>query len=153
MKTFLNTMSSVPDKDMKNQGYIFENIIYQKLKSLEIFEEIHYEKELIKRYGWLCSSIDYLLIHKDVYIVTQLKWVKTKRRETRGINNFIKSVEHLSKMFNHKKMIFGLWISRRKPFQDNEENLKNKNIYCIVESESMDKAAENVASFIQRVMN
>lgn len=140
------------NKDSKNLGYLFEHVIFEKLKSMDLFDEIHYEKELIKRYGWNACSIDYLLVYKDTYIVIQLKWVKTKRRETHAINNFIKSVEYLRTLFNTKKMICGLWVSRRKPFQDNEFNLNNRNIFCVSEFDNMSKAADQTERFIKKVV-
>ena len=49
-------------------------------------------------------------------------------------------------------MICGLWISRRKPFQDNEFNLNSRNIFCISEYDNMIKAADKAISFIKEVI-
>jgi hypothetical protein len=66
----------------------------------------------------------------DYAIAIQAKWRCTRRREDIGINNFLKSLEYtISK--SGKKLLFGLWVSRMEPFQDNKDKLFKQNVYTI----------------------
>ena len=138
-------------KDPKNFGYVFENIIYESVKQLDTFEEILYEKELKKRWGWEAASVDYLLVYKDKIILVQVKWRKTRRRENMHIQNFIKSINHIMNSWN-KKMIMGLWVSRREPFDDNKELLKQHNIKCIHDFHNMNKIAAELQLILKSTL-
>ena len=74
-----------------NDGYLMEHLVYEYIKKLNIFDEIIYEKELIKRYGRGAEGVDYLLIHQNKMILLQVKWRRTRRRENSGIESFLKS--------------------------------------------------------------
>ena len=139
-------------KDPKNFGYIFENIIHDKLKNLECFDEILYEKELKKRWGWEASSVDYLLIYDNNIILIQVKWRKTRRRESVHIHNFIKSINHIMNALTNKNMVMGLWISRREPFEDNKEFLSKHNIRCIYDFHSMNKIASDLEIILRNAL-
>lgn len=138
--------------DPGNVGYLFEKVIYDTLKSTNMFDEIHYETELTKRWGFNASSIDYLLVVKDKAIVVQVKWRKTRRRENLSINNFIKSIQHVQKYLTDKQIIMGLWISRRKPFDDNVKELYAHNIKCICDYDSMTKLATEMIDQIKKTI-
>jgi hypothetical protein len=118
-------------------GYIAEQSFYKKVLNLDIFSEIKYEDDLVKDYSWRFSSIDYLLIKEDGIIPVQIKYRRTRRREDRSVNNFIKSVDQLSSIYN-KPILFGLWISRLRPFDDNESLLGTRNIRCVSHFEDME---------------
>lgn len=133
----------------KNQGYKFEQILYDKIKALNMFDEIHHERDLKRKWGWDAASIDYLLVRKDKVIVLQAKWRKTRRRENAHITNFLKSINHIGGMIQQeKKIVFGLWASRREPFEDNQCHLKEHNIYCVSDFTSMSRVANRVAEIL-----
>jgi hypothetical protein len=140
-------------KDPYNYGYLFEQILYEKLKALNMFDEIYYEKDLKERWGWDAASVDYLLVYKNKMIVLQSKWRKTRRRENAHINNFLKSIKHISRLIEGKTLIFGLWVSRREPFQDNIVQLSNHNIFCISDFHSMTKVANQMIDVLKQNLN
>ena len=140
-------------KNPKNFGYIFESILYERLKSLNLFDEIYYETDLRKKWGFDAASVDYLLVYKNNVIMLQVKWRKTRRKENAHIQNFIKSINHISHFINDKTMLFGLWISRRQPFDDNLYYMSNHNIYCISDFNSMTKLANDMEAILKNVIN
>ncbi len=135
-----------------NDGYIMENIIYEHINKLKIFDEIVYERDIVKRYGREAVGIDYLLVHKNNIILLQIKWKRTRRRETNDIKNFLNSVHFLTKKLKDKQYMFGLYISRMEPFSDNKNYLENNKVHCIYDFESMNSLANNVASYLQNYM-
>lgn len=139
----------------KNQllGNLFEEILYNKLKELNIFDEIYYERDLLKKYGWHSSSIDYLLVYKNKFIVLQLKWRNTKRKENLSINNFVKSTLFMQNRMHDKEYMCGFWISRLKPFDDNISFLAQHSINYVSCQESMDKLANLAQSKIKTLFN
>ncbi len=130
-----------------------ENIIYEHIDKLKIFDEIVYERDLVKRYGREAVGVDYLLVHKNKIILLQIKWKKTRRRETNDIKNFLNSVHFITQKLKDKQYIFGLYISRMEPFSDNKNYLETNKVYCIYDFESMNSLANNVATYLQNYMN
>lgn len=130
-------MHSRTTKDPKNFGYFLEDRLFAELKDLELFDEILVEDFLLKRWGWSASGVDQLLIIGDYAIAIQTKWRKTRRREDRFINNFLTSLDFTLKK-SGKKLLFGLWVSRREPFEDNLEKLTAKNVQAISCFDSID---------------
>ena len=139
-------------KNPKNFGYIFENILYERLVSLNLFYEIYYETDLRKKWGFDAASVDYLLVYKNKVIMLQVKWRKTRRKENDHIKNFIKSINHISTFINDKTMLFGLWVSRRQPFEDNLYFMNNHNILCISDFDSMTKLANDMEDLLRRAV-
>jgi len=92
---------------------------------------------LIRLYGWDTSSIDHLLFYGNYIIPIQTKWVKTKRRETHAVNNFLKSVKIIQSVFN-RPILFGIWCSRMTPFEDNQELMRKMNILSVSCFEDME---------------
>jgi hypothetical protein len=135
----------------KNIGYVFEDIVYEELRSLNIFDEIHHETELTRMYGWDASSIDYMLVYKNKVIVVQTKWRKTRRREDAGIHKFIRSINYMKGQVNGKKQFYGLWVSRREPFEDNIQFLGAHNVSCISNFNSMTSAAKEMVSALHTI--
>jgi hypothetical protein len=148
----MNIQSMINIKDPSNLGYVFEQILYNKLQQLQLFDEIHYETELTRKWGWDASSVDYLLVYKNKVIVLQAKWRKTRRRENAHINNFIKSIKHITSSIDGKTMILGLWVSRRKPFEDNISQLMNHNVICISNFDSMTSLANHMADILEKCL-
>jgi hypothetical protein len=140
-------------KNPKNFGYIFESILFERLKSLNLFDEIYYETDLRKKWGFDAASVDYLLVYKNNVIMLQVKWRKTRRKENAHIQNFIKSINHISRFIDDKTMLFGLWVSRRQPFDDNKYYMKNHNIYCISDFNSMTKLANDMEAILKNVIS
>jgi hypothetical protein len=103
------------------------------LKSLNMFEEVYHERELVNLFGWHCCSIDALAVYGDYIVPTQQKWRNSKRRETHGVDNFIKSLQYVQKKLG-KKVLFGVWSSRMKPFDDNVMKLQEWNVVCVSHS-------------------
>lgn len=143
---------AVKANDKHNLGYLFEERVFQEFASLNYFDEIVVESQLKKEWGWDAAGIDQLLVLGDYVIAVQLKYRSTRRRETMCINNFIRSLDYtLSKC--GKKLLFGLWVSRLIPFDDNIEHLKDKGVYCVSCFDSMDsliyKAKQTIIQKLQ----
>jgi hypothetical protein len=120
----------------------------ERLYETEKFEQILYETELKKRYGWNASSVDMLIIYGDTLIFTQCKWRVSRRRESLDIAKFLNSAKHISQFFGTDFKVYGLWVSRREPFSDNKELLKKENMCSISNFDSMDKLADAVVSHL-----
>lgn len=138
----------------KNIGYVFEDIVYEELRSLNIFDEIHHETELTRMYGWDASSIDYMLVYKNKIIVVQTKWRKTRRREDAGIQKFVRSINYMKDHIvdlDEKKQFYGLWVSRREPFEDNIRYLGSHNVSCVSNFNSMASAAKEMVSALNMI--
>ncbi len=135
-----------------NDGYVMEHLIYEHIKSLNIFDEIIYEKELIKRYGREAVGIDYLLIYQDKMIVLQIKWRRTRRRENNSIESFLKSINYITNYLKDKQYMLGLYISRIEPFSDNKNYLENNKVHCIHEFDSMNSLAMNTANYLKSII-
>jgi hypothetical protein len=132
-----------------NDGYKFEQVMYDHLKQLGIFDEIIYESDLRKRWGWRYASIDYLLVYKNKLIALQMKWRKSRRRENIGVTNFIQAVNQINSAIQDKEVLFGLYVSRREPFVDNQSTLNSNNIHCIWEYNSMIQLVDHVTQFLK----
>lgn len=113
-----------------NNGILFEDSIYKKLVQSNLFSEIYHEKDLIKLFGISASSVDFMLEYDNTLIFIQCKYKNTKRKETRDIKNYVKSMEYIIEKLN-KNIYIGLWISKLTPFQDNIEYLSKKNVKII----------------------
>jgi hypothetical protein len=121
----------------QNFGIKLEMDLYKRLNDLMLFDNILMEKDLIRLYGWDTSSIDHLLFYGNYIIPIQTKWVKTKRRETHAVNNFLKSVKIIQSVFN-RPILFGIWCSRMTPFEDNQELMRKMNILSVSCFEDME---------------
>lgn len=113
-----------------NNGIIFEKSLHKKLIECKLFNKIVHEKELIKTYGFLACSIDFMLEYENKLIFVQCKYKNTKRKETKDIKNYVKSMDYLSEKLGNKLYI-GLWISKLTPFEDNIKFLSSKNTKVI----------------------
>lgn len=129
-----------------------ESLVYEYIKNLNIFDEIIYEKELIKRYGREAEGIDYLLIHQNKMIILQVKWRRTRRRENSAIDSFLRSLNYIVDSLKDKQYMLGLYISRLEPFDDNKCQLKNNKVHCIFEYESMTSLAINTANYLKSIV-
>jgi hypothetical protein len=138
----------------QNNGIKLEMDLYKRLNDLRLFDNIIMEKDLIRLYGWDTSSIDHLLFYGNYIIPIQTKWVKTKRRETHAVNNFLKSVKIIQRLFG-RPILFGIWCSRMTPFEDNQELMKKMNILSVSCFEDMeiliDKTIEVVMKYMKNV--
>lgn len=117
-------------KDPDNLGAKLEADVYQQILKMNTFDVILIEKDLISMFGWNSSSIDQLLIIDKYMIPIQLKWRRTRRRETQGISNFIRSVNYVKNVMN-KDVLFGIWSSRMMPFEDNTLLLEKEKIVSV----------------------
>lgn len=117
-------------KDPLNLGYEVERKFFNSIKQCNFFIDIKSEKDLKKLYGWDLSSIDYLIITTNGIIPIQIKYRRTRRKETHCINNFLKSIDHLPQIYE-KPILFGVWISRMSPFMDNQTLLESRKIQCV----------------------
>lgn len=136
-----------PSNDPHNLGYVAEKRFFKSVVQLGIFNEIQYETQLKKEFGWGIVSIDFLLVVENGVIPIQIKYRKTRRREDHGINNFIKSLDLLNKV-SPKPVLFGVWLSRVKPFDDNEYKLNNKKVVCVSDYDSIDVMINKAISCI-----
>ena len=62
--------------------------------------------------------------------MVQTKYRNTRRRENISISKFLNSVEYISKQIE-KPVLFGVWVSRLEPFDDNKEWLSQHKIVTI----------------------
>lgn len=138
-----------------NLGRVFERSFHKQLEYLcskNYFDHVFTEDDLRKMYGWQSVSVDFLLIKSNYVIVVQTKYRKTRRREDHGIQNFIKSIEHVLGKAKDLKLAGGFWISRMKPFDDNISFLLSKNIQCIYHFDSMDILIKKSIDTIKQVV-
>ena len=131
----------------KNFGYDLEDKLYDKLKELSIFSDIIQERDLVKQWGYLASGIDHYLVIDNYFIAIQTKWQMTRRRENKGIENFLKSLEYIQTKTN-KTLLFGLWASRLEPFSDNIEKLKSNKVYVSYCISTIDELIEKSIKLI-----
>jgi hypothetical protein len=131
----------------KNFGRLLEDEMFKSIKALGMFDIILTEDDLIRMYGWQSSSIDLMLQSKEHIIFIQLKWRRSRRRENKGIDNFVRSVEHVSGCLGNK-YTFGVWVSRRDPFDDNKCLLMNRKIYTVHEFENIENLVKKAEQFL-----
>lgn len=135
----------------ENLGYVLELQLLESMKSLGVFDEILVEENLKQMWGWSASGVDHWLIKGDYVVAVQTKWRCTRRREDQGINNFLKSLEYtLSK--SGKKLLFGLWVSRIEPFDDNKARLYEQGVYTISCFDSIDTLVNKTKDLVISVM-
>lgn len=137
LKTEIRERPPINIRDPNNLGYEAESRFLEAVSNLGVFKEIKYENDLKKEHGWPLISIDFLLVAKNGIVPVQIKYRGSRRRETHGIENFINSLVHLSKCYKDP-VLFGLWVSRLKPFDDNQEKLMQHKVVCIDCYESLD---------------
>lgn len=147
------------DNDPDNLGAKLEADVYTKTLGLDvygIFECVLHEKDLISLFGWESSSIDQLIIIGNYMIPIQLKWRRTRRRETQGIENFIKSIKYIKQVLD-KDVLFGIWSSRMMPFDDNTQWLQEEKIVCVSYFEDIDglvnRTIHKLAEKLNEAMN
>lgn len=137
--------------DSDNHGRQLERLFHTHLLNTVVNHTdvigVYYENELMKRYGWDASSVDYMIELKDQIIVIQTKYIKSRRRENQAIKNFLSSAHHVSRCMQ-KPIKFGMWISRLQPFADNIDFLKTKQIFCVSYFEEMDTLVKNAISLL-----
>jgi hypothetical protein len=136
-------------KNPQNRGYEFEQKIFKSFTNLGY--KLLYEDELRKKYGWIASSIDFILELEAGIIIIQTKWSNTQRRSTKDVDNFINSIKYINKLYE-KPYLYGLWISRIKPFDDNITKMKEVKIDCICCYDSMDELIEKSCNWITKTI-
>ena len=115
-----------------NFGIFLEEKMLNAFSSMGIFSNIQHENDLRKQYGFDAASIDYVLEVPEGYIVTQIKWRGSRRRENNSIANFLKSLDYIKTVLPQTKpVLFGIWACRIEPFQDNQEMLRKNNIVIV----------------------
>lgn len=130
-----------------NYGRLLEVKLHSHLAALGLFDQILHEDELRKNCGWDASSVDHVLVIGDYMIPIQEKWRNTRRRETKNMTRFIQSVYFVSEKM-HKKVLFGAWVSRIEPFDDNKEMLQRHKIMSISCYTSIDELVAKVVKEI-----
>lgn len=129
------------DTNRHNFGKLLEDVLFDKLKKLGIIQRISHEDILKRQWGWRAASVDYMLELNNFMILVQCKWRRSRRRENKGINNFLESIKFIQDR-HEKPLLFGMWVSRINPFDDNVEVLNSHNIYCVSDYDSIDWLAE-----------
>lgn len=117
--------------EISSSGRVFEHKITESLTKLCMFDDVLHEDELRKLWGWDVCSIDHLLLYRDYIIPVQEKWCNTRRRETKHMQKFLNSIEYLQSVLPNKRVLFGLWVSRIEPFDDNKQLLHKYNIHAV----------------------
>lgn len=145
----MSTHTSHCANDAHVLGLQLESNILSALKSLNMFDEVYHERELVNLFGWQCCSIDVLAICGDYIVPTQQKWRNSKRRETQGVDNFIKSIEYVEKKLG-KRVLFGVWSSRIHPFEDNASRLKDWNVICVSHFNDIDGLVEKTVNIVKQ---
>jgi hypothetical protein len=131
-------------------NYIGHHLESELLKKLLLYSDVIYtEKELVKKYGYHASSIDFVLLHENKYIFIQTKWRKTRRRENHCINNFIDSITYLCGIIGYDKYSFGIWSSRLEPFDDNKVLLLANKVYSVNNFETIQGLVNKTETFIK----
>lgn len=122
-----------------NRGYELEDRLHCELRQLRGVR-LYTEKELTRLYGWLASSVDFLLETDSQLIFIQVKFLSTRRKESVNINKFLSSIRHIRECIGDmgKKEIMGMWVARLQPFEDNSDLLRASNIKVVSCYESMD---------------
>ena len=126
-----------------NRGYELEDRLHCELRQLRGVR-LHTEKELTRLYGWLASSVDFLLETESQLIFIQVKFLSTRRKESVNINKFLSSIRHIRECIGDtgkkekEKEVMGLWVARLQPFEDNGDLLRAYNIKVVTCYESMD---------------
>ena len=136
-----------------NIGRQFEARVYKELLDLKQFDCIYDEIDLRKQYGWDSSGIDFLVVKGNIALAIQLKWRKSRRRESIGIEKFLNSLSYVKQKSGETNAGYnlagGLYISRLEPFEDNKEKLREHNIISLSCFESMESLVEQTKrSFI-----
>lgn len=111
----------------ENRGHMLELSIYKQISKIPCVRNIFHESDLKRMYGWAAASVDFLLEFDAGIVPIQCKFRNTRRREDNSITNFVKSIKYVSDMHG-RPVLFGLWISRLEPFDDNKEKLRNHKI-------------------------
>ena len=137
--------------DPQNYGAKLEYDVYQQIIDMGVFDTVLHERDLVAMYGWECSSIDNLIVIGNFIIPIQLKWRKTRRRETHGVENFIKSIHYIKKI-TKKEVLFGLWSSRIMPFEDNNMLLQKEKVVCVSFFEHIDGLVAKTINTIEKVL-
>lgn len=145
-------MKSYSVNDPSNLGAKLEADVYNQILKMKEFDIVLLEKDLVSMFGWNSSSIDQLLIIDKYMIPIQLKWRRTRRRETQGIENFIRSIHYVKKRLD-KDVLFGIWSSRMMPFKDNISLLKNEKIETVSFFDDIDGLVMKTITAIQEQLN
>lgn len=145
-------MKSYFVNDPLNLGAKLEADVYNQIKEMKAFDFVLLEKDLVSMYGWNSSSIDQLLIIDKYMIPIQLKWRRTRRRETQGIENFIRSIHYIKTRVN-KDVLFGVWSSRMMPFEDNISLLETEKIVSVSFFDDIDGLVMRTIKVIQEQLN
>jgi hypothetical protein len=90
-----------------------------------------------------------LIITTNGIIPIQIKYRRTRRKETHCINNFLKSINHLPHLYD-KPILFGVWISRMLPFTDNQSLLESHKIQCVSYFDDVDILIEKSIEHINK---
>lgn len=145
-------MKSYFINDPTNLGAKLEADVYNQLKEMKEFDVVFIEKDLVSMYGWNSSSIDQLLIIDNYMIPIQLKWRRTRRRETQAVENFIRSIHYIKRKIN-KDVLFGVWSSRMMPFEDNVSLLEAEKIVSVSFFEDIDGLVMRTIKVIQEQLD
>jgi hypothetical protein len=145
-------MKSYFVNDPTNLGAKLEADVYHQIKDMKAFDNVLLEKDLVSMYGWNSSSIDQLLIIDNYMIPIQLKWRRTRRRETQGVENFIRSINYIKNKVN-KDVLFGVWSSRMMPFDDNVSLLETEKIVSVSFFDDIDGLVMRTIKVIQEQLN
>jgi hypothetical protein len=146
----LNILSFELKRD-PNHGRLLELRLYEEMiiNCPSILNILH-ETQLRRLYGWHACSVDFLIEFQDGIVLVQCKYRNTRRRETNSVANFLKSVEVIKASFG-KPFLFGMWISRLAPFDDNIEQLVGKNIKVVYTKALEDLTNDAVLALIHEI--
>lgn len=136
-----------------NRGYELEDKLHMRLKLIPMSGLVLYtEKELTKLYGWMASSVDFLIETQDKMIFIQVKYLSTRRKESVKINKFLSSMRYIRE-HRSTKPVYGLWVSKLHPFEDNEDLLNKCNVRIVSCFESMDILIDKTLRTVISVAN
>lgn len=123
-------MKSMYGHNYENDGLYLEEQMFKAFAGMG-FKRIIREDDLIRQFGFEASSIDYMLETECGRIVLQLKYRRSRRRENKAVQNFLRSVEFVKNKMQDKPILFGIWSSRIEPFEDNKVLLQSHNIVTV----------------------
>jgi len=143
------------DTNVNNFGKLLEDKLYEKLVEIDdhgMFKQIVHEDKLKQCWGWQAASVDYLVDLGDWGIILiQCKWRRSRRRENKAIYNFLESVRYITNKVG-KDVLFGMWISRIGPFDDNVETLAGNKIHCVSDYDSIEWLVEKTARTLTELL-
>ena len=151
---FFKTTSLVKFKTFENIGQLFEkrmiDTLYKEISHSK-YVLVH-ESDLRKCLGFDAVGVDFMIISSECTIFGQCKYTRSRRRETKHIGKFVRSIEYIKDKLNIHAPCYGFWVARLEPFDDNKEWMKRNSISAISSYDSMDELLIKTINEIKKIL-